>query len=394
MDILTSWFSESFELLGESAIYVVFGLVVGGLLRVFLSPNTVARHLGNGRFSSVAKAGLIGIPMPLCSCGVLPAAASLKKQGASNGATTAFLISTPETGVDSIAISYALLDPILTVMRPISAFFTAIAAGIAENMFAGPNRADFKADLSCPIDACCDGVECPTAVHSTHHSFFAKLQAGFRFAFGELWGDIASWFFVGMLLAGLISVLIPEDVLSLYLGGGLSSMLIMLAVGIPLYICATASTPIAAMLILKGVSPGAALVFLLAGPATNVTSLSVLVKVLGKRATVIYLASIGISSVLFGLLVDGIYGYFGVAVQATVGQAAEIIPQWMQLVGAVFLLLISIKPVGKALLQRLGLHKSSHDHNHALATHDGLTEKGCGLSAGTEAGVKPAAGST
>lgn len=363
MEFLGKWAIESWNLLAESAIYVIFGLLVGGLLRVFLSPNTVARHLGKGRFGSVVKAGLLGVPMPLCSCGVLPAAASLKKQGANNGATTAFLISTPETGVDSIAITYALLDPILTVARPIAAFFTAVFAGVAENVLQRPEASAFKPDLSCPIDACCDGEGCADEVHRAHHGFVDKLKAGFRFSFGELWDDIASWFMFGMLLAGLISVLVPEALLSLYLGGGWQSMLIMLAVGIPLYICATASTPIAAALILKGVSPGAALVFLLAGPATNVTSLSVLLKVLGKRATVIYLLSIAIFSVLFGLALDGVYGYFGVTARATVGKASEIVPDWMQLVGAVFLLFLSIKPLSRTLRSRLGRYGRVHDHH-------------------------------
>ncbi len=154
-----------------------------------------------------------------------------------------------------------------------------------------------RPDLSCPVDNCCDGVDCLPEVHRGHHTFFDKLKAGFRYALFELWGDIAPWFLLGLLLAGVITALIPSDLMTRYLGGGLPAMLIMLAVGIPLYICATASTPIAAALILKGVSPGAALVFLLTGPATNVTSLTVLFGLLGKRATAIYLASIAVVSV-------------------------------------------------------------------------------------------------
>ncbi len=182
--------AASWHMLQEASVYIVFGLVVGGLLKVFLSPAYVASHLGTGRFKSVFKAALFGIPIPLCSCGVLPAAASLKKQGANNGATTAFLISTPESGVDSISLSWALLDPIMTVFRPVSAFISAFVAGAAENVLHPPEPQDkLQGVLSCPVD---------------------------------------------------------------------SSMLLMLVIGIPLYICATASTPIAAAFILKGVSPGAA----------------------------------------------------------------------------------------------------------------------------------------
>jgi len=277
---------------------------------------------------------------------VLAAAVSLRKQGASNGATTAFLISTPESGVDSISITYALLDPIMTVARPVAAFVTAFAAGLTENLFGyRRDREQMTPDLGCPVDNCCDGSDCPDEVHRRHHSFFEKIRAGLIYAFGELWADIAGWFLFGLLLAGAITALIPDDVLTTYLGSGLPAMLLMLAVGIPLYICATASTPIAAALILKGVSPGAALVFLLAGPATNLASLTVLVGILGKRATAIYLAAIAVMAVAFGLAVDRVYASFGISARAAVGQAAEILPGWLQWAGALIVLALSVKPV-------------------------------------------------
>jgi uncharacterized membrane protein YraQ (UPF0718 family) len=284
----------------------------------------------------------------------LPAAVSLRKQGANNGATTAFLISTPESGVDSISITYALLDPIMTVARPFAAFVTAAVAGISENLL-GRIKENHRItpDLSCPVDGCCSGDDCDPEVHSGHHSFLEKIKAGIGYAFGELWEDIAKWFLFGLLLAGLITVLIPDDIFSRYLGPGLPAMLLMLVVGIPLYICATASTPIAAALILKGVSPGAALVFLLAGPATNMASLTVLVGTLGRRATVIYLSSIAVCSVLFGLIVDQIYAHWGISAQAMVGQASEVIPIWAQWAGALFVLLLSIKPLYRKIASRI-----------------------------------------
>ena len=346
MTFITNVFSEAWHLLMESSVYVLFGLLVSGLLRVFLNPQTVARQLGRGKFSSVFKAAFLGIPLPLCSCGVLPAAVSLRKQGANTGATTAFLISTPESGVDSLAITYALLDPVMTVARPVAAFLTATGAGIAENTFndaKDENR--ISADLTCPVDACCDGVNCPPEEHKQHHTFNQKIIAGLKYALTDVWHDMAGWFLIGILLAGLITALVPDEIMVRFLGGGLSSMFLMLLVGIPLYICATASTPVAAALILKGVSPGAALVFLLAGPATNITSLTVLWGTLGKRATGIYLGAICISAVLFGLLVDYAYHAFGLVPQALLGQAGEIIPPWAQWTGALFILALSIKPV-------------------------------------------------
>jgi uncharacterized membrane protein YraQ (UPF0718 family) len=298
---------------------------------------------------------------------VLPAAVSLRKQGANNGATTAFLISTPESGVDSISITYALLDPVMTIARPLAAFVTAAVAGITENLFGTYNDTTrITPDLSCQVDGCCDGQNCSPEEHRQHHSFWEKLSAGMRFAIGDLWEDLAGWFLIGLVLAGLITVFIPPDMFSKYLGAGLPAMLIMLAVGIPLYICATASTPIAAALILKGVSPGAALVFLLAGPATNMASLTVLTGTLGKRATAIYLASIAVCAVLFGLIVDQVYASLGISAQAVVGQASEIVPEWAGLLGAIAILGMSVKPVWSAIRARFKPAGPQEEIEHEL----------------------------
>lgn len=351
MELIWNTWVNAWHLLLEASVFVLFGLVVSGLLRVFLSPHLVVRHFGQGRFRSVFKAALLGIPIPLCSCGVLPAAVAMKKQGANNGATAAFLISTPESGVDSIAVTWALLDPLMTVARPVSAFVTAVAAGIAENLFSYRPKALDPAppDLRCPVDGCCDGLECDPETHRNHHRLWEKIRAGMGYAFTDVWRDMAGWFFVGLLLAGAISALVPDDLLVRYLGGGLPAMFLMLAFGIPFYICATASTPIAAALILKGVSPGAALVFLLAGPATNMASLTVLTGVLGKRATAIYLTAIALCSVLLGWSLDAVYSVTGLSARALVGEAAEIMPLWSQWAGAIGLVMISVRPMGGRL---------------------------------------------
>jgi uncharacterized protein len=370
MNLIAQIFAASWKLLEEASIYVVFGLLVSGLLKVFLDPGMVARHLGRGRFSSVIKASILGIPIPLCSCGVLPAALSLKKQGANNGATTAFMISTPESGVDSIAITYALLDPIMTMARPLVAFLTAAVAGISENLLGYRKmEPEMPADLRCPVDGCCDGIDCPPEIHRNHHTLGQKVVAGLRYAFTDFWGDLAGWFLVGILLAGVITTLIPNDIFSHYLGSGWPAMLLMLVVAIPLYICATASTPIAAALILKGVSPGAALVFLLAGPATNIASLTVLVGILGKRATALYLAAIGICAVLFGLLLNKVYAYLGISAVALAGHASEIMPPWLQWTAVLFLLAVSVKPVLHALRTKIRKLKS-HNAETGYPTGD------------------------
>ncbi len=277
---------------------------------------------------------------------MLPAATFLKKKGANKGAITAFLISTPESGIDSIAISWALLDPIMTLVRPAAAFITAIAAGFLENCIHWTQReGTLPVDVSCPVDNCCDGRDCPAEEHARHHTIFEKLLAGIRFGVLDIWGDIVLWFFTGLLAAGCIMTLLPDAFMERWLGGGLSSMLVMLIIGIPLYICASASTPVAAALILKGVSPGAALVFLLVGPATNITSLSVLVGILGKKSTVRYLFTLSFFAVVMGLGVDEFYRFFHIIPQAIIGKAADFIPSWIKMAGAVVLLVLSIRPV-------------------------------------------------
>ena len=341
---------QSWNLLLEAAPFMLFGLMAGGLVKVFVGTSAVARHLGRGRFSSVLKAALIGIPLPLCSCGVLPAATALKKQGANNGATTAFLISTPESGLDSISVTYGLMDPVMTVARPLAAFFTAMLAGLWENLNHKPAEdALINAPQPCPVDGCCDGVACSSEEHRHHHTLAQKIRAAIHYAFIELWDELVAWFLVGIILAGVIAALVPDSLISSVLGGGISSMLAMLLIGVPIYICASASTPIAAALLLKGASPGAVLVFLLAGPATNIASLTMLKGLLGRRATLIYLAAIIAGSLLSGLAVNIFYSMSGFTPTALVAETTDITPLAIKISGALVLLALSIAPMTKRL---------------------------------------------
>lgn len=381
MNFIAELATESWRLLADASPYVLLGLLSGGLLKAFLDPEWVSRNLGRGRVKPVLKAALWGVPLPLCSCGVLPAAAALKKQGANSGATTAFVIATPESGVDSIAISYALLDPILTLVRPLAAFVTATLAGLAEN-FLGAHRAGFHQavtplppaglDLAGPACGCCAAPPAAGQDPAPPQGLVARLRLGLGYALGELWADLALWFLLGLLLAGLVGVLVPGDLLARHLGGGISAMLLMLLFAVPLYVCATASTPIAAALILKGVSPGAALVFLLAGPATNVATLTVLTGLLGRRATTIYLASIVVCAVGLGLAVDWLYAGLGISPAAVVGQAAELLPEWLRQGGAGLLLLLSLPVLGRRL--RAGWDRLRH---RPAASDCGCASCGC-----------------
>lgn len=363
---ITRYFVTCWEMLVTMAPYISVGFLMAGVLHIFINPRIIVKYLGTGRIKSVIYAALLGIPLPLCSCAVLPTTTSLKKQGANNGAAMSFLISTPETGVDSIAVTYALLDPIMMVFRPVTAFVTAVTAGFAENFFGKTyndnNQKQLTPDLSCKVDNCCDGNECSPEEHRRHHSLGEKLYAGLRYGFGEILNDIAGWLLLGIAIAGAINVLIPEDMLKTYLHGGIHSMLIMLVVGIPFYICATASTPIAAALILKGVSPGAALVFLLAGPATNAATISVVYGLFKKRATAIYLGSIALCAVLMGVLLDNVYGRLGITAHAVAGQAAELIPQWLSIITAILLLVLMTRSLVNAWKHHRAHHSPCCDH--------------------------------
>ncbi len=355
------------DMLVEMAPYMCLGFIMAGLLHVFVNPRIVLKYLGRGRVKSVLYATLLGIPLPLCSCGVLPATAGLKKQGATDGASMAFMIATPETGVDSMAVTYALLDPIMTVFRPLAAFITSLAAGIIQN-FCGktynPTETKIEPDLSCKVDNCCDGINCPPEVHRHHHTLFEKLSASFKYGFGEILDDISGWLILGIAIAGAISVLVPDTFMKTYLDGGLHSMLIMLVVGVPFYICATSSTPIAAALILKGVSPGAALVFLLAGPATNAATISVVYGLFKKRATMIYLSCIAASAVVMGLFLDEVYAWFHITASSVAGEAGAFIPHWVGVVPAVILSILILKSLFSQWRRKRRGETSCCDHSH------------------------------
>ena len=305
-------------ILVESSGFILFGFVVAGLLKAFVPEDIVARHLGNGDAASVLKASAFGVPLPLCSCGVLPAAAGLREQGASKGATSAFLISTPETGVDSVAVTWALLDPVMTVLRPVAAFLTATLTGLFVNLLDRKQPTLSPEPFLIDPNSCGCGCACGAGETIVAPTVSQKLVRGMKFAFGDLFEDIGRWFLAGIVIAGLITAFLSPQLIERYLGDGIFSMLAMLAVAVPLYVCATASTPIAAALALKGLSPGAALVFLLAGPATNAASLTVVSKILGKRATGIYLGSIILCSLGIGMVANTVYNWLGIDITSWV----------------------------------------------------------------------------
>ncbi len=291
----------AWDILLISLPYIILGFTLAGLLKVFLPDSLISKHLGSNGIGAVLKASAIGVPLPICSCGVVPAAAGIRKQGASKGATASFLISTPETGVDSIAITYGLLGPFFTVIRPIAAFVTAIITGVIINAIEREAEAPAQ-EPEMKSSSCGSSCGCQSA--APPESNVDKVKAGLHFAFVDLVKDTGGWFMLGIGIAALITVFISPEMVEAYFGNQFLSMGLMLAISIPLYVCATSSTPIAAAFLLKGISPGAVLIFLLAGPATNAASITVISRVIGKKATSVYLLVIIVVSVALGLMVD------------------------------------------------------------------------------------------
>jgi len=312
IDAITQILFAAWQVLCTSAPYVLFGLLMAGVLKAVIPDSFVNKHLGDNSAISVIKASVLGVPLPLCSCGVVPVAASLKKQGAGPGPTTAFLISTPETGVDSIAITYALLDPIMTVIRPLAALFTATTAGLLVNLL--PEKP--SGEECTGTDTCCCETHEKSNTNAQKTPLFRAIPDGIKYAFGPLLRDIGPYLLAGIAIAGLIAWLIPDGFVEQHLGSGITSMLIMLVAGIPLYVCASASTPIVAALALKGLSPGAALVFLLAGPATNAASITVVAKLLGRPVAAVYVAVIALCALIMGMAVNALYGWMAIDISA------------------------------------------------------------------------------
>jgi len=324
MDTFIAILSATWDMYLEAVPWLIVGIVAAGLIHALMPSGLMMKWLGENKVGSVIRAALIGAPLPLCSCGVLPAAVELRRDGASKGATVSFLIATPETGPDSVAISYALLGPVMAVARPFAAVMSAIFSGLLTNVFVrGETRVS---PLPAAAATCCTD-RCSTEHVEPTGGLGVRTWGGVRYAFTDILDDIALWLAVGLVVAGLLSALVEPEVLGTY-GGGIGAMVVMLVVGVPIYVCATASTPIAAGLIAVGVSPGAALVFLLAGPATNIATLGVVGKDLGARALAGYLLGISLSAIASGLALDALLAVWGVDIAVQMAAAGETLPAW------------------------------------------------------------------
>jgi len=361
---MTAFLVAVWDVVVASAPYLLLGLLIAGLVKVLLPSAVVARHLGGNDWRSVSLASLVGAPLPLCSCSVVPTAAALRRRGASPGATTSFLIATPETGVDSIGITWALFDPLMTIARPLAAVLTAVGAGGVVNALA--RARPVPAAPAPPPEDCCGhtgiGRDEETAGHEHEGDALldappprgpvATLRESVRYGFGPLLADLTPWLLLGFLIAGAIAVLVPDDVFTRALPGGWPARFAMLVLGVPMYVCATASTPIAAALVLKGLEPGAALIFMLAGPATNAATLAVVGGMLGRRVVVVYVATIAASALLLGWMVDLLYAALALAPRARMAPEAHEGATGLLVVGSAIALAVLLAVHGLRLLAK------------------------------------------
>lgn len=287
---MIEFFNSLWKLVLEMAPYLLLGFFIAGLLYAFIPQRMFAKHLKQPGFKSVLYSTLLGVPLPLCSCGVLPTTVSLRRSGASRGACTSFLISTPQTGVDSILATYSLLGLPFAIIRPIAALITGLFGGLVTD-------AAFKGEAEA------NSVEIKEKIKEDM-TFTEKLKVAFKYAFGELLEDVGKWLVIGLLVSALITVAVPNDFFAALKDYPFINMLIVLAIAVPMYTCATGSIPIAVALMMKGMTPGAAFVLLMAGPAINTASMLVINKTFGKKQTVLYIASIIAGALTFGLVMD------------------------------------------------------------------------------------------
>ncbi len=368
------FFESLYVLAVDMGFYMVIGLLLVTLFNVIIKKEWIAGHLGGGSLWSITKASILGVPLPLCSCGVVPAGLYLKDKGASNAATGSFLISTPQTGVDSIVATYGLMGITFAWFRPLAAFVSGIFGGTMIGLFGKNKKAQAVPENNSASESAAETAD--------DRTFGQKISASFRYAFGDFVGDIAVHFIIGLVIAALITVFLPADFLvNAGLSSGILAMLVMIVVGAPMYICSTSSIPIALSLIAKGLSPGTAFVFLFMGPFTNIATISILGKKLGARTTSIYLLSAAVSAIGFGYLLDFLINTF--SLPYTTGIAAHMHAEDLSLikiiVGMFFAALILFH-AGKALFMKIkGARAKAKTKGQAKTTYkvEGMSCENC-----------------
>lgn len=335
--------------LGEMAPYLLLGFLVAGILSVAVPTRWIERHLGRESIGSAIKAALWGVPLPLCSCSVLPVLASMRKHGASRTATASFLLSTPQTGVDSIAATYALLGPVMAVYRPVMALVSGVLGGALVSWWGSKDEPQ-----PVPTKAGCASGGCCGAMPSKGCNEGPAVQRALRYALVTLPREMGVALLLGVAVAGLVAALVPADQFKSYLSGNVGAMLLMLVIGMPVYICALGAVPMAAGFIHMGASPGVAFVFLVAAPATNAVAIGAAWKVLGRRTALLYVLTVAIVAIGGGLLFDAMFDRLTV-LPTTLG-AAEGLEEVSLLTHVWAVLLLSIVAFAylEPLVRRIG----------------------------------------
>jgi len=338
--------------------YILLGFLVAGILHAFVRPSAMSRHLGGRGIRPVVKAALFGIPLPLCSCGVLPAAVSLYRRGASKGATTSFLIATPQTGVDSIAATYSLLGLPFAILRPLAALIGSIAGGFAVDR---SDKSEEKAITNIPAED-----------DKLPNGFFARCLEAVRYGFVDMVASVGKWLVIGLVVAAFITVFVPDSFFTSLSRYPLLAMIAVVIVAIPMYICATGSIPIALSLMLKGLSPGIAFVMLMAGPAANFASIILLGKTYGKRTTAVYVGSVVVTAILFGLAIDLLLpAAWFIPPTGSLHESCHHAPAVFDTICSVFLVIMLIYA---------SITRHHHHHSHNIPTDMKKTYKIDGMS--------------
>ena len=345
------------DLFTESAPWLLLGLLIAGIMNRLMPVDLLQKHMGKDDLASIVKAAIIGAPLPLCSCGVIPAALGLRRAGASRSSTVSFLVATPETGVDSITVSYALLGPFMAVIRPVAAVFSAIATGVLV-MLTTKDQTVVKEEVAaiscCSTDKVVEEKSCCSSENievEEKESWLSLITSSLKFSAGKLLSDITKWLMIGLALAAAIKTWVPTDFLVQW-GDGFMAMLVMALVGIPMYICATASTPIAAGFLAAGVSPGAILVFMLAGPATNISTMGMIKQELGKSVLIAYVSSILTISILFGYLANWLVAEFGYVIHKVAGDTHHMNESLFYQASALLLAVLMIRNILLSFMEK------------------------------------------
>lgn len=325
------------DITNEMSPYLLLGFLFAGILYIWFPKKKVYKYLGKPNSASVLNAALIGIPLPLCSCGVIPTGVSFYNSGASKGSSVSFLISTPQTGIDSIMVTYSLLGLPMAIIKPVIALFTGFYGGFITNVLNRGKQHKHEKNKEAKSKV-------TETIANNDNRTNRSLMGMLRYAFVEFLEDIAKWLVIGLFIAALFDVLIPDSFFTAYLGNEYLEMLLILLAAIPLYVCATGSIPIAAILMLKGLSPGAAIIFLMAGPATNAATMTVIGNTLGRRTLLIYLAAIITGALFFGILVNEFMPreWFTNPLQYFHGVQHEhgLLPYWLQIGSSMILFLL------------------------------------------------------